>query len=140
VIQHLLEVLLAARPMGIMAVQRERLRGRTEAGPGDATGAGEEDYLEIDTARATTTPGIAESIAIRLRFTGYTPVLRDFLNALRQDDLPLLVRSVEVEPAARPALAGAETAAIQPMFAPQVMQFTVTIEHVRLLAEEMPVS
>jgi hypothetical protein len=37
-------------------------------------------------------------------------------------------------------LAGAETAAIQPMFAPQVMQFTVTIEHVRLLAEEMPVS
>ncbi len=140
VIQHLLAALLELRPMEIIAVQRERPRVRPEAESGAGFGDSAEDYFEMDTARSTTTPGIAESIAIRLRFTGYTPVLRDFLNALRQDDLPLLVRSVEVKPAAKPALAGAETAAIQPMFAPQVMQFTVTIEHVRLLAEEMPVS
>jgi len=139
VIQHLLAALLESRPTGIMAVQRERPRGRPEAEPGARFGEGAEDFFEMDATRSTTTPGIAEAIAIRLRFSGYTPVLRDFLNGLMQDDLPLVVRSVEAEPLPTPALAGGESAATRPMFAPRLMQFTVTIEHV-LLAEESPES
>ena len=91
-------------------------------------------------ARSTATPGLAEVIALRLKFTGFTPVLRDFLNRLQQDSTPLVVRSVEAESVTNPALAEAETAATRPRLAPQVMQFTVTVEHIRLLAEDPPAS
>ena len=136
VLQHLLKALLASQPMEIMAVQREHPRGW----PGAGDGAGAEDFFEMDSARSSVAPGIADGIALRMKFTGFTPVLRDFMNRVQQDSLPLVVRSVEAEPAVNHALAGTESAATGPMFAPQVMQFTVTVEHVRLLAAETPES
>ncbi|MBK8856712.1 MAG: hypothetical protein IPN11_03240 [Opitutaceae bacterium] len=143
VMRHLLGALLESRPAGIMAAQRERPRGQSGAAPGagDAGyGAGAEEFFEMSPARSTATPGLAEVIAFRLKFAGFTPVLRDFLNRLQQDSTPLVVRSVEAEPVTNPALAEAETAATRPPFAPQVMQFTVTIEHIRLLVEDPPAS
>ena len=140
VMRHLLAALLESRPTGIMAVQRERPHGRPEAEPSAGHGAGTGDFFEMDAARSTATPGIADVIALRVRFSGFTPVLREFLIRLQQDSLLLVVRSVEAEPVTKPVLDGAESSATRPMFGPQVMQFTVTIEHVRLLAGETPES
>lgn len=140
VMRHLLQALLESRPTGIMAAQRERPRGHSLADPGAGYGADAEDFFEMTPARSSATPGLAEVIALRLKFTGFTPVLRDFLNRLQQDSTPLVVRSVEAEPATNPALAEAGTAATRPRLAPRVMQFTVTVEHIRLLAEDPPAS
>lgn len=140
VMRHLLTALLESHPTRILSVQRERPRTSPEATPYAGHGPGAEDYFEMDATRSTATAGIADASAIRLRFTGLTPVLRAFLNRVLQDDLPLVVRSVEAEVEAAPAMEGPESETARLRFSPRPMQFTVTIEHLRLLAEDTPES
>jgi len=134
VLQRLLTLLLESRPTGILAAQRGH--------PPDLNGAGEgvgaEDFFAMDAARTAATPGMADALAFRLRFTGGTRVLRDFLNRVRQDELPLLVRLVEAQTLVTPAGGRQDTETSGLSLAPHAMQFTVTVEHLRLLTSDAP--
>lgn len=87
VLSYILNQLIAADPAGIQAVEREVLE---DAG---AEAAG----FRIDPAVSARVSDAIDTLAFRVTFTGYTPALRKFLNNLAQFDLPIVVRSVEVD-------------------------------------------
>lgn len=119
VVQFLVEALIEARPQALLAVQRERpltsvARARRNlsslpdpAQVAPAAGGVALDFFEFDPALSVRVPGLVDSDAFRLEFTGQTNELRNFLNALATFELPLMVRSVEVEP-----LAGEESSSV----------------------------
>src|SRR5207245_42405 len=101
-------------PRALLSVQRERpltaaqraLRhqpsrsGAPGVLPVQGAGGAPADFFDPDPQLSVRQPGWIDSEAFRLEFTGPTPVLRDFLNTLATYRLPLIVSSVEVEPAA----------------------------------------
>lgn len=124
----------------------------TSSGPGAA------DFFAIDGRISARRPGFVDTMAFRITFSGQTSALRTFLNKLASFELPLLVRSVEVEPAtdlntaavraeAAPASsldaifggatasapAAPAAAAPVPLVAENYSKFTVTVEFVDLL-------
>ncbi len=150
-VQYLVGALLAAQPRTLVAVQRERpltaaQRARrhqvpppetTSAGPAAAGGA-PEDFFDFDAALSVRVPGLVDSDAFRLEFTGQTPALRAFLNTLTLSRLPVIVRSVEVEPlaagrtGANPEGSAADGAPV-PLVAQNPSKFAVVVECVRLV-------
>lgn len=148
VIEHLVEALLEARPRALLAVQREhplteaqRAARRqpltpdsTAAAPVVPRAGGEaKDFFEPDPQLRLRVPGLVETEAFRLEFTGQTQTLRAFLNELAAFKLPLVVRSVEVT-----ALAP-ETAPLErkvgepvPLVAQNFSKFAVVVEFVEL--------
>jgi hypothetical protein len=118
-----------------------------------------EGTFQIDPLVSAAVPGAVETLGFRVTFTGITSDLRAFLNALTNADLPVVIRSVEVEPAgeitaeAPPAaeedpfetLFGgggddADTEADEePSFEPVIAQvsslFTVTFEYIDVVLE-----
>jgi hypothetical protein len=119
VVQYLVEALLDARPRALLSLQRERplsedeRKARAEALAAAAQDNGgaasprvddftalSEDYFAPDPRLSASAPGAVEVTAFRLVFTGQTAALRAFLNKLAGFELPVIVRSVEVEPAA----------------------------------------
>jgi hypothetical protein len=119
------------------------------------------DYFDLDARLSARAPGLVEVSAFRLIFTGQTAALRALLNQLAGFELPVIVRAVEVEPAAGEDLvaAGEEPpaatappgppasivltapaakpaaktpSAIAPIVARSVSKFTVTLEFVAL--------
>lgn len=120
-IEYLLGALFAARPRTFVGVQREDPRallpapaqgaGTTPAatpprppsafsGGGSASGTASaaSDFFTIDPQISARTPGYVDTMAFRLTFTGHTSALRGFMNALAAPEIPVVVRSVEVEP------------------------------------------
>jgi len=148
--QYLVEALLEARPRSLLSVQRERpltaaqRAGRyqpTQAGAGPpiapvASGGQAEDFFEFNPAFSVRVPGQVDSEAFRLEFTGQTPALRTFLNTLAAFQLPVIVRSVEVEPLVAeepvdtPVSASSESGAPVPLVAQNVSRFAVVVEYV----------
>lgn len=104
-------LLVVAQPAAILAVSRGRA-------PGPVDGV-------------TSAAGLAGRTAVRLEFSGHTPVLRAFLNGLARSELLLRVSSVEAKPA-RTDAAAAEGASAVPWLAPGLMDFAVTLECVHL--------
>ena len=94
VLSYILNQLIASDPAGIQAVERELLK---------VTAAEKSSGFEINPAISARVPGAIDTLAFRVTFTGYTPALRKFLNNLAQFDLPIVVRSVEVD---RPTTSG----------------------------------
>src|SRR5690606_31963030 len=92
-VQELLDTVLAVRPQALLAVNRERPPAQEEGGGP----AGRVDFFAPSPALLLRQPGLMETDAFRLEFTGQTDVLRDFLAALANLSWPVLVRSVEVE-------------------------------------------
>lgn len=144
VAQYLVESLIEARPRALLNVQRERpltaaaraLRNQPPP-PGAvpaATGGLPADFFDFDPALSVRVPGRVDSEAFRLEFTGQTTALRTFLNTLATFTLPVIVRSVEVEPlaagsseadpAAAPSVAGAPV----PVVSRNVSRFVVVVE------------
>lgn len=125
IVEYLLRALFAARPRVLLGVQREEPQRLVPAGAPAAparpsptqnpntTAAG--DLFVVDPQVSARAPGYVDTIAFRLIFAGQTASLRGFMNALAAPDLPLVVRSVEVEPmqadAARARGAGGSRAA-----------------------------
>ena len=141
IVQYLLEALLDAQPHQLLSVQRERLAGPARnaapnpagAQPGRAPGAGETDYFEIDPRVSARVPGVVETAAFRLSFTGHTAALRTLLNKLAEFELPVVVRAVEVAPADRLADGSAPARPDPaPLVAPPWSRFTVTVEFIAL--------
>jgi hypothetical protein len=99
-VQELLDTMLAVRPQALLAVNRERPPAHEESGGP----AGRADFFAPSPHLLVRQPGLVETDAFRLEFTGQTDVLRNFLDALANLPRPVLVRSVEVEPLNAPAM------------------------------------
>lgn len=157
VAEYLLKTLFQAKPQELVALQRNRPAGAgqaaqpapTASAPGQANTAGN-DYFAIDSRMTAAVPGFIETTAFRLSFVGYSSALRNFLNEIASFDLPLVVRSVEVEAAVKKqetkgqprantlgalfgtaAAPAAETA--KPIVDQNLSRFTVTIEYINMV-------
>ena len=115
--QYLVEALLEAHPRALLSVQREHpltaaqhaarnqppQPGAVPVASAIGTGGQPADFFEFDNQMTVRVPGRVDSDAFRLEFTGQTQTLRAFLNSLASFKLPLIVRSVEVQPLATEA-------------------------------------
>lgn len=167
--QHLVEALIEARPRALLSVQRERpitvaarMARNVPADPsalapaaGDArsassatsqSGGQPADFFELDPTLSVRVPGKVESDAFRVEFTGQTPSLRAFLNTLAEFRVPVVVRSVEVEPlrGELPVSGASEAPAANapvPLVTRNFSKFSVVVEFPALVsATERPVS
>jgi hypothetical protein len=123
VAQFLVESLLEARPAALLAVKREptltkaerqtrdeaiaaALANAVEGQPPDYSAVPQveipegPDYFLISPQATARVYGFVDTEAFQFVFTGQTAALRAFLNKLASFELPVLVRQVEVEPAA----------------------------------------
>ncbi len=141
--QYLLETLFEAQPQRLLSVQRERPLTKAERLAASGAGGGRRDastvadYFEIDPRVSARVPGFVEATAFRLSFVGQTGVLRTLLNKFAAFELPVVVRSVEVEPAAGNERGGSGAAAIpgapvEPLIRRTFSRFTVTVEYIEL--------
>lgn len=145
ILSYIVNKLIDANPDEITSVQREHLEGA----------AGEIGF-EISKAITARVPGAIDTMAFSVTFTGYTDSLRVFLNSLAKFDLPIVVRSIEVE---RPqgsattadletndldsifgAFGGASSAvevapesAQKPVISENVSSFTVVLEFIEII-------
>ena len=90
ILSYLLDKLYGAEPESIVSVQREVLELKSE-------GTGSVKGFAINPAITAKVPGAIDTLAFGLTFTGYTDSLRGLLNDLAKFDLPIVVRSIEVE-------------------------------------------
>ena len=90
ILSYLLNKLYEAEPESIVSVEREVLEQKAE-GSSSAKG------FAIHPAITAKVPGAINTLAFRLAFTGYTDSLRRLLNDLAKFDLPIVVRSIEVD-------------------------------------------
>jgi hypothetical protein len=123
VIEFILLALLREPPVELRAVHRERpvVGGTPAAGTSD-------DYFVIDPQVTVRVPELIGGTAMRVVFVGRTKTLRSFLIGLGGYQLPLIVRTVEVEEAG-PLRTGARP---RPGDAwDDLSQFTVVVEHVQ---------
>ncbi len=117
IVEYLLRALFSARPRALVSVQRERPVPVAPAGsapeqarnaarpsaPAAAAGsaptpASGGDLFVIDPQVSARTPEYVDTMPFRITFSGQTAALRGFMNALAAPEIPLVVRSVEVEP------------------------------------------
>ncbi len=99
ILSYLVNQLMASSPESIDAIGRELVEF-------PANMQNEKDGFTISPAISARVPGAIETMAFSLSFRGYTTSLRSFLNNLAKFELPIVVRSIEVE---RPS--GSETVA-----------------------------
>ena len=138
-VQYLLETLIDARPRQLLSVQRERPPGPGGGHPANPAAAGAGDYFDLDPHLSVRVPGIVETLAFRVAFTGCTAVLRTLLNQLAGFEVPVVVRAVEVAPAdglpdtSAPVRSGATSLIAQPW-----SRFTVTVEFIALASTQTP--
>lgn len=148
IVQILLEALLEAQPHQLLSVQRSRPGGKSgvsatanrENGAGGAASGAESDYFNLDPGISVRVPGLVETTAIRLTFTGHTRTLRGLLTKLAGLELPAVVRAVEVTPADRPSLSLAPGRMAAAPVASPWSRFTVTIEFIALAPQPVEAS
>lgn len=104
ILGYLLDQLFSANPHSIVSVRREVLENKPttgeagrdrnrERGERGERGAG----FQVNPAISARVPGAIETLGFSLTFTGYTDSLRALLNRLSNFDLPIVVRSIEVD-------------------------------------------
>jgi len=109
VAEYLIDALFAAHPRELVSFQREQPLTKAQlatlasgqalpAATRDTSGV-DSDLFEIDSRISARVPGFVSATAFRMTFSGETESLRTLLNKLAAFELPLVVRSVEVEPA-----------------------------------------
>ena len=90
ILSYLLNKLYDSEPESIVSVEREVLELKAE-------GTGSTKGFTINPAITAKVPGAIDTLAFELSFTGYTDTLRGLLNDLAKFDLPIVVRSIQVE-------------------------------------------
>jgi len=90
ILSYLLNTLYDSGPESIVSVEREVLELKA-GGTGSAKG------FTINPAITARVPGAIDTLVFGLTFTGYTDSLRELLNNLAKFDLPIVVRSIDVE-------------------------------------------
>lgn len=113
IIDFLVRQLIESRPAGspllIESVDREPVEtfvlipeGRPGAGTFGPDGeAARNEVDEFAPARTLSRAGLVESLSFRVRFVGYTPTLRTFVNMIRNSGRPLAVTTIDVGTAAK---------------------------------------
>ena len=124
----LLEPLFESRPRALLRVRRQ-----SPSGAGAAGRAGGEDFFTMEPGLSVRRPGLIETEAVRLEFTGQTSTLRAFLGRLAHLRHPAVVRVVDVEPmppagSMRPPPIDAPVPVVQQTLS----KYTVTVEFVLL--------
>ena len=123
VAEYLIDALFEAKPSELVSVTRERpltkaAQAAIEAGqpapaatsaPSSANSTTENDFFDIDPRISARVPGFVGASAFRLTFISETETLRALLNRLASFELPLVVRSVEVEAVPKAPSTGAAT-------------------------------
>jgi hypothetical protein len=165
---YLMEVLIAARPREFVSLQRERpLSPAQKQQISDALASGQQapsfgpadggDFFNIDSRVSARVPGFVETTPFRLVFVGTTASLRSMLNKLALFELPVVVRSVEVEalnkgesrssqpsaPSSPFSLFGGDTASTpqeqeKPIVEQTDSRFIVTVEFIGLVEATKP--
>ena len=113
---YLLDALLTAKPVEFVSILREAPLTKTAREEYDqavkeakekneppplltaSSAAAEEavDYFEVDPLLSNRVPGAIDTVAFQLTFIGKTSTLRDFMNKLAAQELPLKVVRIEV--------------------------------------------
>jgi len=146
---YLLENLFASRPGQFVALQRAHLaqdhKGMASAGQaGGAHAPDEADVFRIEPGLSIRAPGVVESMAFRVMFTGYTAAMRSFLNRLASGELPVVVRGVEVEPVKESSPRQHHPAsgldALAMLVRPARSHFSVTVEFCEIISSPVPAS
>ncbi len=108
IIDFLVRQLIESRPAGspllIESVDREAVEtyivipeGRPGAGTfGPDSEAPRNETDEFVPARSLARPGLVDALSFRVRFVGYTPTLRTFVNKIRNSGRPLAVTTIDV--------------------------------------------
>ena len=131
VLIHILDKLIEANPSGIQSVERESIQASRKKDRG----------FTIAPAISAHVPGVIDTLAFRIKFTGYTPTLRKFLNKLAYFELPIVVRSVEVSRTQSSKKTGnreEETADKTPVISEIESIFTVTLEFIEIVESPNP--
>jgi hypothetical protein len=108
VADHILEALFIAKPRQILGVKREDWgivdlgNGMPEFRPKTVDrGRSNGDIFVINPEVTARMDGVVDTIAFQISFVGQTSSLRIFMNLMANSDLPLVVRSVEVDSLAK---------------------------------------
>ena len=99
ILEYLMNKLIEADPQSIKSVARELVEVDASADAKKAADASKTGF-QISPEVSARVPGAVDTMAFKISFTGYTQSLRLFLNALSNFDMPIVVRSIEVERAA----------------------------------------
>ncbi|MDX2108838.1 MAG: Amuc_1100 family pilus-like protein [Verrucomicrobiota bacterium] len=102
VIETVINTLILARPVTIIAVDSEPVGPLTPALVDAVNKDTKDDLFIMAPSRSLRAAGVVDTLAVRIQFTAQTPALRNWLNALACANIPLAVRSVEVQPAEDP--------------------------------------
>jgi hypothetical protein len=146
---YLLENLFVSRPEQFVALQRAQLpsgRKRTTSADqaGDAHTPAQTDVFMLDPGLSIQEPGVVETTAFRVVFTGYTATLRSFLNRLASGELPVVVRGVEVEPvkesSPRQHQPASSLDSLAMLVRPARSHFSVTVEFCVIIPLPVPAS
>ena len=153
--EYLLDALMDARPSEFLSLHRERPLTKAESAalaagqslptaPTSASSSSVSDFFQIDPRISARVPGFVGATAFRLTFISNTESLRILLNKLATFELPLVVRSVEVEPVVTNTLNSifgtaattttpAEPVPPKPLVEKVLSKFTVTVELIDLV-------
>lgn len=163
ILSYLFDQLFSADPHSMVSVKREVVENNAKA-EGEGEGDRPRDRgrgFQVNEAVSAGVPGAIETLGFSLTFTGYTDTLREFLNSLANFDLPIVVRSIEVDRSETQA-ATAETASEannldsifgvfgggggeeasepqevqKPVIAENVSSFTVIVEFIEIILPE----
>ncbi len=103
ILSHLMEdAKLPDQKMKIVAVQREdvtAVAGVNGASVAPTEGGASSDFFAIPSTITARVPGAINTLAFRIQFIAYSDSLRILLDDLAKFELPLVVRSIEVQPA-----------------------------------------
>jgi hypothetical protein len=161
ILGHLMgDAKLDDQQMTIASVMRENVAAMS-SGPGGApmvaTDSSVNDIFVIPPTITARGPGV-DTLAFQIQFIGYTESLRILLNDLKNFEMPLVVRSIQVElpdansldstanandipadanlprgaTAAQRAAARADAAARKPVVSQNLSKFTIVIEYIQL--------
>lgn len=105
-VRQLIESRPAGSPLLIESVDREPIEtfvlipeGRPGAGTyGPDSEIARNEVDEFKPQRTLAQPGLVDALSFRVRFVGYTPTLRTFVNRIRNSGRPVAITSVDVGP------------------------------------------
>jgi len=102
VLERLLTTLWESQAEKLVRVQRENPLLRVGEGSTAATAREGDpgDWLVWPASRSLRSRGIVDTMALRISWVGRTATLRAWLQLLRDVDVPVVVREIQVEPAA----------------------------------------
>ncbi len=136
-VEQAVEILSRAGPPELLAVQREKPGTPVTDHVAEASG----DFFKTDARTDLRAKGLIGGQAVRLRFSGTTKVLRDFMNALAAQRRLLIVRGVEAEPAPLSAMRTKDKSEAPAPFVPQTRSiFSVVVQSLELEAPPSAVS